>query len=63
MHDEHELLTATEVAEIVGRDRRTVQRWIDLGTLPIVRKLPGANGPYIIRRADLNAFLDQRRAS
>jgi hypothetical protein len=54
----HELITATEVAKIIGRDLRTVQRQATAGTLPIVSKLPGATGAFLFDRDVIEALAE-----
>lgn len=41
-------------------DRSTLVRWVQLGKLVPAQKLPGVNGAYLFRRADLEAFRDAR---
>ncbi|WP_433892523.1 helix-turn-helix transcriptional regulator [Streptomyces sp. CA-111067] len=54
-----ELLTVTEVlAELGGISRRTFYRWRELGLAPHCIRLP--NGELRVRRAVLNAWLDER---
>lgn len=44
-------LTVAEVAAMVGRDRKTILRWIEAGRLDAV-KLAGRTGAYLIDPAD-----------
>lgn len=52
----HEILSAEQVGAILGRTARTVRRLADARAIPS-EKLPGLNGPYIFRRADVDAYL------
>lgn len=54
-----ELITATEAGRIVGRSGRTVVRAAEAGRLTIAQKLPGPNGAYLFRRADIEAFAEE----
>ena len=49
------LLTVSEVAQIVGRDRKTVLRWIGSGQLEAI-KLAGKTGAYVISSASVTAL-------
>ena len=40
-------ITAPEAAQILGCSSRTIQRMVDTGDLPILRKLPGPNGALL----------------
>lgn len=51
-----ELLTSPQVAHILGKSARTVQRMADSGELPITQKLPGPNGAYLFSRRDVEAL-------
>jgi len=48
-----ELLTSTQVGALLGKSARTVQRMVEAGSLPAAQKLPGPNGAYLFRRADV----------
>ena len=48
-------LTVAQVAEMVGRDRKTVLRWIASGRLPAI-KLAGQTGAYLIEPEDAEAL-------
>lgn len=50
------LLTSTEVGVLLGKSARTVQRMADAGQLTPAQKLPGPNGAYLFRRADVEAL-------
>ena len=56
MSDEHQLITSHEAGVILGKSARTVQRMIPTGELTPVRKLPGPNGAYLFRLADIDAL-------
>lgn len=42
-----------DAAKIVDRTQLTVLRWIKIGKLPIVGRLPGPNGAYLLDRAEV----------
>lgn len=45
----HSLISTNEVAELIGKDPRTVQRMAASGDLPAV-KMPGKRGAFIFDR-------------
>jgi excisionase family DNA binding protein len=53
------LITAQEVADILGVSRKTVYRYAEAKTFPIPIKLPG--GAYRFRRGELEDWLEERR--
>ncbi len=59
MHDDKELLTVSEVAEILRVDSTTVRRWVKYGTLEAV-VLPHANKrcAYRIKRQTVDNLLN-----
>jgi len=52
--DPDDLLTTTEAGEILGVSGKTVSRYADLGTLPVLT-LPSGHRRF--RRSDLEALL------
>ena len=52
--DPDELLTTTEAGELLGVSGKTVSRYADLGTLPVLT-LPSGHRRF--RRSDLDALL------
>lgn len=48
-------LTVAEVALILGKDRKTILRWISAGRIP-AQKLAGATGAYVIQPEDIEAL-------
>ena len=54
MSDPDDLLTTTEVGEILGVSGKTVSRYADLGTLPVLT-LPSGHRRF--RRSDIDALL------
>lgn len=48
-----DLLTTTEAGVLLRKSARTVQRLAESGEIPVALKLPGPNGAYLIRRADV----------
>ena len=45
-----DLLTSPEVAEMLGKTTRTVQRMAKGGRLPVAQKLPGLKGSYLFSK-------------
>lgn len=60
MSTETPLLTAPEVARILGKSVRTVHRLAAAGDLPVAHKLPGPNGAFLFERATVERY---RRAA
>ena len=52
-----ELLTATQVGNLIGRSGRTVIRMAEAGKLAIAAKLPGPNGAHLFRKTDVDALI------
>lgn len=52
-------LTVAQVAAMVGRDRKTVLRWIGAGHLPAI-KLEGRTGAYLIDPEDAERLATER---
>lgn len=55
-----DLIGTAEVTRILGVDKATVLRRIEAGVLTPAMKMPGANGPYLYRRADVLALLKDK---
>lgn len=51
-----ELLTSTEVGQIIHKSSRTVVRLVEAGEIPVLGKLAGPNGPYVFRRSDVETY-------
>ena len=54
-----DLLTTTEAAEHLKVSTRTVQRYVDDGTLRVAHRTPGPKGRYLFYRADVDMLLQQ----
>ena len=52
-----DLLTAAQVAEKAGVDRRTVTRWVEKGKLAPAIRLPGETGALLFSPVDVEALL------
>ena len=61
MTPDSELLTSPQVSRLLDVSIRTVHRRAEAGELTPVQKLPGPNGAYLFRRADVEEFM--RRAA
>ncbi|MHB9004441.1 MAG: helix-turn-helix domain-containing protein [Coriobacteriia bacterium] len=55
-------MTTTEVAALLGKQPRTIQRQADAGLLPTIAKLPGKTGAWLFDR-DAIASLSAERAA
>ena len=55
-------MTTTEVAALLGKQPRTIQRQADAGLLPTIAKLPGKTGAWLFDR-DAIASLSTERAA
>ena len=60
MHDPDDLITTSEAGEILGVSGKTVSRYADLGTLPVLT-LPSGHRRF--RRSDVDALFAAGRAS
>ena len=56
MHDmtDQSLVTVAAAARILGKSRRSVSRYAQLGMIPVVTKLPGPLGSYLFDAAELD---------
>jgi hypothetical protein len=59
----NDLLTSTQAGALLGKSARTVIRLAEANRLPIAQKLPGPNGAYLFRRADVEALLPNEAAA
>ena len=48
-------ITIADAAQILGKDRKTVLRWIGSGRIPAI-KLSGKTGAYLIDPNDIEAL-------
>jgi excisionase family DNA binding protein len=55
------LLTTAEVARLIGRPIRTVNRMAERGDILAVQQLPGETGARLYRQADIDAYLSGSR--
>lgn len=56
-----DLLTSPDVGRLLGVSARTVIRRVEAGLLVAAQKLPGPQGAYLFRRADVESYLASRR--
>lgn len=63
MHNADELLTAKQVAELLGVRRQWVTKLASTKRLPVALKLPGGTGAWLFKRADVEAYQQQRLTS
>ena len=52
-------MTTTEVAQLLGKQTRTIQRQADAGLLPTIGKLPGRTGAYLFDREQIEALTER----
>lgn len=55
-----DILTLDEASDILGCSSQTVRVRILDGLLPVVRKLPGPNGAYLVLRSDVEKLLEDK---
>lgn len=51
-----DLLTSPQVGLALGKSARTIHRMVEAGELQPVQQLPGPNGAFLFRRADVEAL-------
>jgi excisionase family DNA binding protein len=61
--DDETLIGSNESCRILEVDKTTLARWAANGRITPAYKLPGRNGAYLFRRADIKALAEQREAS
>jgi excisionase family DNA binding protein len=52
-----DLIGSTEACRLLDIDKRTLVRWISAGRVIPAYRLPGKNGAYLFRRADIEALV------
>jgi excisionase family DNA binding protein len=58
MANTDDLIGTVEAARILGVERSTLTRWVQLGRIAEFKKLPGPNGTRLFRRSDVLALLE-----
>lgn len=56
------LIGTTEAARILDVDKATLTRWVASSRVPIVGRMPKANGALIFDRTVIETLADQMRA-
>lgn len=51
-----DLLTSSQVGDILGKSARTVSRLAQTGELPHAARMAAGNGIYLFRRSDVDAY-------
>lgn len=51
-----ELLTSTQAGLLLGKSARTILRMVEAGRLTPAQQLPGPNGAFLFRRADIESI-------
>lgn len=59
-NDTDELIGTVEAAELLGVERSTLTRWVQLGRIAEATKLPGSRGARLFRRSDVEALAADR---
>lgn len=54
-----DLLTSTQAGLLIGKSSRTVIRLIEAGEIPVLGKLDGPNGPYVIQRTAVEDYMSR----
>ncbi len=57
MHNNDDLMSTREVADLRGVDVATVNRWAKRGVLPVAVKAHGPKGANLYLRSDVEALL------
>lgn len=57
------LIGSTEASRLLDIDKATLSRWVTSGILHPVHKLPGRNGAYLFRRADIENLAAERASA
>ena len=57
------LLTSKQVAAILNRSAKTIIRMALAGTLPYAQRLPGQQGAFLFRPADVEAAAQEAKAA
>lgn len=55
-----QMCSVSEAALILGIPLTTAQRWAKSGQLPVVTKLAGATGAYVLDRTEVEAMAAER---
>lgn len=58
-----ELIPTAEAAKVLGCNVRTIHRFVTSGKLTPAQKFPGYRGPYLFRRADVEALIRTESAA
>lgn len=58
--DPDELIISSQVGVILGKSPRTIARLAESGEIDYASKLPGPNGAYLFRRADIEKLAAER---
>ena len=61
-HEDPDLVTTAEAAQMLGVSVATVNRRADKGEIPVAAKAPGKRGARLFRREDVQALAKERAA-
>jgi excisionase family DNA binding protein len=62
MHNKEPFIGAAESCQLLDCHAATLGRWVKNGTIAPAHKLPGKNGAYLFRRADVEELAAKRAA-
>ncbi len=48
-----DLIGTTEAAALIGIERSTISRWVQVGTITAAHKLPSQTGAFLFERAEV----------
>ena len=60
MTNHEELIVSSQVGAILGKSPRTIARLAEQGEIPYATKLPGPNGAYLFRKAEIEEIAASR---
>ena len=56
------LIGSADACDILGIDRSTLIRWVQLGKITPVQRLPGQTGAFLFARGDVDKRADEYAA-
>lgn len=57
------LCSVVDAAELLGIPLSTAQRWARTGRLPVITKLSGSKGAYVLDRDEIESLAAQRKVN
>ena len=62
MANPDDLISSIEAAELLGKGRSTLTRWVQSGRLTEAMKLPGETGTRLFHRSEVERLADELEA-